>query len=200
VLKDNIVKFNNPSRNAIFSALILVAAIAMYNWMVAPHVNYLFAVQRYRPVVSSLAREKELIAKSLDTNNEKLQEIKQQFITAQNNLFTDTEAKNFFANLESTAIDAGCALQSLSFSTNKRTLTFEKSQDALHIIANKARLSFTGSYDNIIALLNKFQTNPQKVWIDSFKLQISDIYSAMLRCDTTVTIYVAQNKEAIINE
>jgi hypothetical protein len=199
VLKSNITKLNSSSRSAISTALILIAAAAMYNWMVAPHVNYLFAVQRYEPVVDNIAHEKEITTKTLERNKAKLQELTDQLTSARNSLFTPAEAKTFFGNIEAIAKDTDCTLQSLSFTTRDRGVAFGQSQDALHIVAKSAALSFTGSYDNIIALFNKLQNRLQKVWIDSIRLQIFDIQSAKLKCDTTVTIYVVQDKEAFLN-
>jgi hypothetical protein len=199
VLKSKIAKLNSPSRGAITAALILIAAVAMYNWMVAPHVNYLFAVQRYEPVVGSIAREKEIITKALERNKVKVQELTDELTSARNSLFSSAEAKIFFGNIEAFAKETDCTLQSLSFTTRDRGIAFVQSQDTLHIVARSASLSFTGSYDNIIALLNKLQNRLQKVWIDSIRLQIFDIQSAKLKCDTTVTIYVVQDKEAFLN-
>jgi len=199
VLKSKIAKLSSPSRSAITTALILIAAAAMYNWMVAPHVNCLFAVQRYKPVVDNIAHEKEIITKALERNKAKLQELTDQLTSARNSLFTPAEAKTFFGSLEAIAKDTDCTLQSLSFTTRDRGVTFVRSQDALHIVAKSATLSFTGSYDNIIALLNKLQNRLQKIWIDSIRLRIFDIQSAKLKCDTTITIYVVQDKEAVFN-
>jgi len=199
VLKSKIAKLSSPSRSAITTALILIAAAAMYNWMVAPHVNCLFAVQRYEPVVDNIAHEKEIITKALERNKAKLQELTDQLTSARNSLFTPAEAKTFFGSLEAIAKDTDCTLQSLSFTTRDRGVTFVRSQDALHIVAKSATLSFTGSYDNIIALLNKLQNRLQKIWIDSIRLRIFDIQSAKLKCDTTITIYVVQDKEAVFN-
>lgn len=199
MLKSKIAKLSSPSRSAITTALILIAAAAMYNWMVAPHVNCLFAVQRYEPVVDNIAHEKEIITKALERNKAKLQELTDQLTSARNSLFTPAEAKTFFGSLEAIAKDTDCTLQSLSFTTRDRGVTFVRSQDALHIVAKSATLSFTGSYDNIIALLNKLQNRLQKIWIDSIRLRIFDIQSAKLKCDTTITIYVVQDKEAVFN-
>ena len=43
----NFAKLNRSTRDSVFAALIVIAAIAMYNWIVAPHVDYLFAAQQY---------------------------------------------------------------------------------------------------------------------------------------------------------
>jgi Tfp pilus assembly protein PilO len=199
VLKSNITKLNSTSRSAISTALILIAAAAMYNWMVAPHVNYLSAVQQYKPVIGDIAREKEIITKALEEKKTEMQELSEQCTSARNSLFTHAEAKALLGNLETIAKDTGCILQSLSFATRDRGFAFNQSQDTLHIAANSATLSFTGSYDNIVALLSKLQSRPQKVWIDSIRLQVFDIQSAKLKCDTTITIYVVQDKEETLD-
>jgi hypothetical protein len=199
VLKNKVAKLNSPSKSAITTALILIAAMAMYNWMVAPHVNYLFAVQRYEPVVDNIAHEKKIITKALESKKAKLQELTDQLTAARNSLFTPAEAKTFFGDLEAISKDTDCTLQSLTFTKEDRGVAFGRSQDALHILAKSATLSFTGSYDSIIALLNKLQNRPQKVWIGSIRLRIFDIQSAKLKCDTTITIYVVQDEEEVLN-
>ncbi len=199
MLKNKIAKLNSSSRNAITTALIFIAAVAMYNWMVAPHVNYLFAVQRYEAVVDNIAHEKEIIIKALERNKANLQQLTDQLTSVRNSFFTPAEAKTFFSNLEAIAKDTDCILQSLNFTKQDRGVAFKRSQDDLHISAESATLSFIGSYDNIIAFLNKLQNRIQKVWIGSIRLRIFDIQSAKLKCDTTITIYVVQDKEAVLN-
>jgi hypothetical protein len=56
MLVDNLTKLSRSSRNAVSASLILIAALAMYNWIVAPRTNYLLAAQRYEFVIEKVVK------------------------------------------------------------------------------------------------------------------------------------------------
>ena len=61
MLTDNLAKLNRSSRNSIFAALIVIAGVAMYNWIVSPHVTYLYAAQKYDSAMDKIVEKNKAI-------------------------------------------------------------------------------------------------------------------------------------------
>jgi len=53
------------------AALVLIGVIAVYNWLVVPHRNYLLAAQKYESAAGNLARKNRVIAKNMKVKTKK---------------------------------------------------------------------------------------------------------------------------------
>jgi len=200
MLIDNLAKFNRSSRNAVSAALLIIAAIAMYNWTVAPHTTYLFAAQRYESAIDNVAKESKAIGETVKIKKKKLQELRERFAEIQSTLFTPDKGKEFFSDLEVISEEAGCTVYSLNFVTGKPVLKSEQSENPLGMVANSAMLSVVGIYGNIAKLVERLQARTQKVWIDSVRMEALGDDIAEVKCDMTITIYTIQDKEATLHE
>jgi len=198
VLIDNLAKLNRSSRSAVFAALIVIAAIATYKRIVAPHATYLFAAQQYESVLGNVVKKNKVIHNTVKVKKKKLEESREQFAQLKNTLFTPNEAKEFLSDLEDTAKETGCAVYSLNFGASEPVPENKQNKDASSIYANRAMLSVTGVYDNIIRLVEKLQMRTQGVWIDSLKMKTLDGDFTQLKCDMTITIYTIQDKETAL--
>ncbi len=194
MLIDDIAKFNRSSRIAVSAALVVIAAIAMYNWTVAPHTGYLFAAYRYESAIDNISKKSKVISETLKIKKKKLQQLRERFVELQSTLFTPDEAKEFFSDLEVISEGAGCIVYSLNFAKGGPVLKAEKSENALGIVANSAMLSVVGIYGNIIKLVERLQARTQKVWIDSVKMETFSGNPDRLKCDMTITIYTIEDK------
>jgi hypothetical protein len=194
----NLAKLNRSSQNAVFAALIVIAAVALYNWIVAPQVGYLFAAQQYESAVGKTEEKNKIIAGEVKVKTKKLEELREQFTQAQDILFTPDGAKKFFADLQTISEETGCTVRSFNLNVSKPCPGDKRSKDTLGMVADSAILNVIGQYNSIIRLAEKLQNHPQKVWIDSLKIEILDFGSAQLKCDMTITIYTIQNKEAAL--
>jgi len=192
VLIDNFAKLNRPSRSAVFAALIIIAAIATYKRIVAPHVTYLFAAQQYESVLGNVVKKNKVIHNTVKVKKKKLEESREQFARLKSTLFTPNEAKEFLSDLEVTAKETDCAVSSLNFGASKPVLENKQNKG---ISANRTTLVVIGVYDNIIRLVEKLQMRTQGVWIDSLKMKTLDGDFTRLKCDMTITIYTIQDKE-----
>jgi hypothetical protein len=197
MLIDNFVNLNRSTRNTVFTALIIIATIAMYNWIVAPHVTYLFAVQQYESVVSNVVEKNKVIAREVKAKTKKLEAIYRQFASARSTLFTPDEANAFFSDLQVVSEEAGCTVRSLNLVVSKPSFGDKRKQagNTSGIIANSAMLTVSGQYNSIIRLVEKLQNHRKKIWIDLFKMETIDFGSAQLKCDMTITIYTIRDKE-----
>ncbi len=198
MLIDNLAKLNRPSRIAVFAALIVIAAIATYKRIVAPHATYLFAAQQYESVLGNVVKKNKVIHNTVKVKKEKLEESREQFARLKSTLFTPNEAKEFLSDLEVTAKETDCAVSSLNFGASKPVPENKQNKDASGISANSAMLGVIGVYDNIIRLVEKLQMRTQGVWIDSLKMETLDGDFTRLKCDMTITIYTIQDEETAL--
>ena len=198
MLIDNLAKLNRSSRSAVFAALIVIAVIATYKRIVAPHVTYLFASQQYESVLGNVVKKNKVIHNTVKVKKKKLEESREQFARLKSTLFTPNEAKEFLSDLEVTAKETDCAVYSLNFGVSKPVPENKQNKDASGISANSAMLVVIGVYDNIIRLVEKLQMRTQGVWIDSLKMETLDGDSTRLKCDMTITIYTIQDKETAL--
>lgn len=198
MLTDNLANLNRSTRNTIFTALIIIATIAMYNWIVAPHVTYLFAAQEYKSAVSKAVERNETITREVEAKTKKLGELYEQLAKARSALFTPDETKEFFGDLQAISEETGCTVHSLNLVVSEPLFGDKRSKNTSSIIANGATLSVIGQYNSIIRLVEKLQNHAKRVRMDSFKMGIIDSGSAQLKCNMTITIYTIQDRKATL--
>ncbi len=199
MLVDSFAKLNRSSRSAIFGALVIISAIAMYNWIVAPHVAYLSAAQRHESVLDNIAKKNEAIKNTVELKKEQLQQLRERSALLQSSLFTPNQAKEFISDLEAIAKETDCAVYSLNFSTGKAGLEKEWDKEPSGIVANSVMLAVIGVYENLIGLVEKLRAHTQGVWIDSIKMKALDDNSSELKCDVTITIYTIRKRDTSVN-
>ena len=195
MLIDSLAKLNSTSRNAISAALVIIVTIAVYNWIVAPHVANLYAVQRYESVVDDVMKKNKILSSAVRTKKKKLEQLHEQFAQLQSSLFMVDEAKEFFSDLQAISVQAGCTVYSLNLVTSE-----QNSEDASRIVTKSTILSVIGAYGDIVRLMERLQAREQKVWIDSVRMTSLDDASGQLKCDITITICTIQDKEAMPHE
>jgi len=200
MLIDSLAKLNSTSRNAISAALVIIVTIAVYNWIVAPHVTHLYAAQRYESVVDDVMKENKILSSAVRTKKKKLEQLHKQFAQLQSSLFMVDQAKEFFSNLQVISEQSSCKVCSLNLITREQNSKDGKSEDSSGIVTNSAILSVIGTYGDIIKLIERLQAREQKVWIDSVRMTSLDDASGQLKCDITITICTIQDKEAMPHE
>ncbi len=198
MLIDNLAKSNRLSRSTVSAVMIVISAIAMYNWIVTPRAVYLRAVQRHEVVAGNIAHKHEVISKKVIAKREELQKSQEQFTKLRDSLFTSEQAKEFFSDLQTISEEAGCAVYSLNILTTEPSRERRQSQDGSYIVPKSATLTVAGVYEKIIRLMKKLQVRTQKVWVDSIKMEIFDYDSAQPKCDITITIYTVEDEEAAV--
>jgi hypothetical protein len=176
-------------------ALVLIGAIAVYNWVVEPHKNYLLAVQRRESVADSLEKEDQVIRNNIAVKKKKLKELKDEFKQVHTKLFDPVEARKFFSNIQALSEEANCIMDSLKFSPTDSVSDIGRSRTGGHITAKRAMLSVTGDYESIIRLMNKLQGRLEQVWVDSVRIKSNRDRSDRLKFNATITVYVIHNKE-----
>lgn len=195
MLVNNLAKLNRSSRNATSASLIVIAALAMYNWIVAPHATYLSAAQRYESVTDNVVKKNKAIGNRVKTKKMKLQELREQSAQLQSTLFTPDQAREFFSDLQAISEETGCIVYSVNLITSRPGPKGGQSKDTSGVVTKSAVLSVVGVYRNITKLMGRLQARTQKVWIDSVKVRALDYSLDRPRCDVTITICVITDKE-----
>ena len=171
----------------------LIGIIAVYNWLIAPHRNYLQAAQTYESTMTNLARKNQVIGNELATKGKELKELQEKFKQSYSRLFNPVEAGEFFSNIQTSAEQVNCIVSSLRFSS-------ARPEADSYITAQSATLSLLGGYGNILALMHKLQDGPKQVCIDSVEINSNEQDSVYLECRMRVTIYVIHRKEEYRND
>lgn len=194
---DDLAKVNSLSRRTVFSVLIVIAGVATYNWMVAPHTTSLFATMNYEDALADVAEEKERLTAAIASQQKSLKSVQGQFANLQNLLFTSESAKKFFSDLQAIAREEGCALYSLDFQAGDR-----KSKRANRIadkLAQTVALGVIGEYGQIATLLERLQKRTQKVWIE-LEMEAVDDHTTKIKCLITITIYMFPGDDRTLYE
>lgn len=190
MLVDKLAKLNRSTRHAVLVPLIVIVALAMYNWLVMPHANYLSAAQGYESVMGNIVEKNITIGNMVNIKRKKLQELSGKSAQLQSILFTPDQAREFFSDLQAVSEETGCVVYSFNLMTNKPKPKDMDLEDTSGIVTKSAVLSVVGAYRNIAKLMERLQSRTQKVWIDSVQVQTLDYGSDQPKCDITITICV----------
>jgi hypothetical protein len=188
----HLVKANRSTRYAVSASLIVIALLAMYSWLVAPHVVYLSVVQGYESAMANLINKNNLISSKVKVKKKKLQELQEKSAQLQSTLFTSDKAREFFSDLQAISEQTDCVVQSLNMV--KKNPKEKQPEDASGIVTRSAVLSVVGLYKDMPRLIQRLQARTQKVWIDSMKILTVEYNSDRPRCDITITICEIQDK------
>jgi Tfp pilus assembly protein PilO len=176
-------KMSQSKRIGFFAAFIVIVSIGIYNWMVWQHINYLMAAQQYQSVSTELVSKNKNLVNNITSLKQKLQNLQSDFNGLNSRLLSDSDAKNFFDNIQNVAEQYNCTVLSLNF------LTTDTLQDQT-VNIKRAKLKVAGNYKDIVSLMNKLQGDKNQILLDSVSIN-SDIDSGKLQCDMNITLYVS---------
>jgi hypothetical protein len=171
-------------------APILIGAIALYNWVISPHVGYLYAMQRLDPIVDQMVEQKQRIGNTLDAEHHKLRALQRELAGAREKLFLREESKAFVHNLQSLVEQAGCTLIMAEFTRGEDTRQTLERDAPEAVEALQVGLTVWGQYGQIITLLERLQENRRAIWVDSCHMALLDSQEGRLECRLTLTSYV----------
>ncbi len=195
MLLRNWKKSSRPSKNVMLAAIVMIGVIAVYNWLVAPHRNYLLAAQKYESAAGNLARKNRIIAKNMKVKTKVLDRLRKELMQTRDGLFDPAEARMFFSDIPAFSQEAGCIVDSLEFLSADPDSDVGRPVKNNRLTTQNAKLSVLGSYSSIVALMNKLQQRAEQVRIDSVTVKPIRRGSSRLKCDMTIAINVIQNKE-----
>ncbi len=177
-------------RYALTTAPFVIAAAALCNWVVWPHVGYLHAMQRLEPVMGKMAEELDTVAEGLDEKLANMRTLRSDLARLQEGLFTREESQAFLHDLQSLVEATGCVVTEANFTRDGEARRKAQDPNSLTTVeASHVDLTAAGSYEQIVSLLRTLQQRPQKVWVDSCRLDLVDPRSGRLHCQLGLTLY-----------
>jgi Tfp pilus assembly protein PilO len=195
---DRIIQLSRAKRRVLLSSLVVIAAIALYRWILSPYSGQLFAAQQYKWTLDNTIHKTRVLGTTLKAKREKVGELTEEFDRRQNELFTQGEMQGFFGSLQAVARRSGCVIQSVTSVADEKPGS-QNQRDASGIISRKAVITINGGYGNIIKFLRELQTYKRKVWIESFKMDASG-NSGKLKCQVVLMLYCIERAEATLYE
>ncbi|MBN2181860.1 MAG: type 4a pilus biogenesis protein PilO [Sedimentisphaerales bacterium] len=192
MLSKRLIKPVSSQKNVIFASLVIIGAIGVYNWIIAPHRNYLQAAQKYESAASNLVKKKQIIINNLKVRKKELVGLEEELNSGYEKLFDSVEAKKFFSDIQLVSEEAGCIMSSLTFS---QADSESGAASPNQIIAKTTELTVLGSYGSITTLMNKLQEGSKCVRIETVCIFSDDDNPSYLKCRMSVTIYMIQRKE-----
>jgi Tfp pilus assembly protein PilO len=200
MLMNALAKSSRSSRIAFSAAIVIIVAVAAYNWMVAPHTKYLQAAQQYELMMGDMARKNKIIKTTEAVKRKEVERLRAELASVQSSVFTPYEARKFFTDIEAVCNAAGCLVHSINFlSGNLGGVAADVESDG-HIVENSAIVSFVGSYGNIISFLSELTNRPQKVVVRSLKITAFGKKPDPLECQMVVAIYTIRDREIFTDE
>jgi len=191
------IKYDGSKSGVVLTGLVLIWAVGMYSWIVAPHVDYLRAVQKYEPILDDIVKEKSELRDMLVVRREMLEKINTQFGDMSETLFTYPQARELPQEFENVAEQYECSIATVDFSDEPLSIFDAEIGDGDRSIdAVEALVSVLGDYNGLMAFIKRFQGRDRKIWIHSLTMSVLDEHGSRLVCNIAMTIYVIQQKEA----
>lgn len=189
------IKPVSSQQNVILVSLVIIGAIGVYNWVIAPHRNYLQAAQNYQNVTDNLTKKKQTIKNNLQIRKKELDRLDAQLNSGLEMCFEPVEAKEFFNNIQDVSERSGCIMYSLTFTQTDSEADSHNTNLSNIVIQKGAKLTVLGGYGNITTLMKKLQENLKCVRLDSVRIYSDSSFADFLKCDMSVTIYIRSRKE-----
>jgi hypothetical protein len=198
MLADKLVRLNSSSRRVLLMALVFVAAVGLYRWILAPFSGQLLAAQQYNSALDNTMRKARILDTTLGAKKAKFEKLSGESVRLRNELFTPDEAREFFASLPGVARRAGCVVQSVSQSPEQRA-GLQNRSDGSGIVSKKAIVTVIGGYNSIVEFLRDTQTYKRRIWIDSVRMDAGGV-AGKLKCQVTLTLYCIERAEKTLYE
>jgi Tfp pilus assembly protein PilO len=180
-------------------ALVVVVAVGLYRWILAPYSGQLWAAQRYNSTLESAIHKADTLGTTLEVKKARIETLTRESNRLRNQSFTPGEVRDFFASLQTIAQQAGCVIQSVSSAPEQRGGSPNQPKDGSGVIGKKAVVTIIGGYGNIVRFLKELQASERKVWVESVKLGTGDNVGK-LKCQVVLTLYCIDSLETTLYE
>jgi hypothetical protein len=195
VIADHLRRYPKAARNASSAALLTIGVLALYNWMLAPHVGYLHAVQRLGPVVGRVTQERERIRSSLDGKVSQWRTLQQDKAKLDEGVFTEEQAKAFVRGLLPIVEETGCAVLRAEFNPDAKTQRLDEPNLPVVIEVSRMNLDVLGQLDQVSALLRQLRDSRPRAWIDSCQCDFSGGATGQVECNLALALYVIVDRQ-----
>ena len=192
---DHIRRHPKAARGASSAALLVIGVLALYNWVLAPHVGYLHAVQRLEPVVGRVTQERERICSILDRKVGQWRTLQQDKAKLEEGVFTVEQAKAFVRGLLPLVEETGCAVLRADFNPDTRTPRLDEPNLPVVIEVARMNLDVLGQPDQVSALLGRLRDSRPRAWIDSCRCDFSGGQAGPVECNLALALYIVVERQ-----
>jgi len=194
VIADRIRRYPKIARSASSVALLAVGVLALYNWVLAPQVGYLHAVQRLGPVVNRVTEERERICGTLDEKVGQWRTLQQDRARLDEGVFTADQAKTFVRGLLPLVEETGCVVVRADFSPDTKRQQLAEPNLPVVLEAAQMNLDVLGQPDQVSALFQRLRDNRPRAWIDSCQCDFSGGEAGQVECNLALTLYTIMER------
>jgi len=187
---EKIIQIDRSHRRVLLGSLVVIAAVAMYRWILSPYTGQLLAAQKYNYTLDSAIHKAGVMGTLLEAKKAKTGELTKESDRLRNQLFTPQEARHFFASLPAAVRQTGCVTQSVSIVPETQR---GSQNDSSGIVAKKAMVTVIGGYNDIIKFFEGLQTSEHKVWIESVRIDAGG--AVKLKCQVLLALYCIERVE-----
>jgi hypothetical protein len=196
MMADRLRRYPKATRNASSAALIVIGVLALYNWVLTPHLGYLHAMQKYGAVVGCVAQEKNRIADTLEAKVSQWHTLQRDLAELEDGVFTADQAKTFVRSLLPLVEETGCTVVMADFAGGGKTTRVEDPNQTVVIEISHLNLDALGQPGQVSALLERLRDNRPRISIDSCQFDFLDGGSGQVGCHLAVTLYAVGNRKA----
>jgi len=197
MLNNNIIRTGPATKVIIAVSFVAIVALAAYNWVISPQITYLHAAEQYKSIVGGDGAAKSaVIRKNIEKKLVEVEKLQQDVSGLENSFFASEKAREFFSDVEPVAVQHNCTIESSDFMPS----VSKKSDDISDVTLSRAKFIMSGNYENIMKFLEKIRDYPQRIVISGLLIERSNKINDDLNCQVNITVYVAEDKEAITHE
>lgn len=189
MIADRIRRYPKAARHASSAALLALGVLALYNWVLAPHVGYLHAVQRLGPVVGRVTEERERICSTLEGKVGQWRTLQRDKAELDEGVFTVEQAKAFVRGLLPLVEETGCAVMRADFNPDTRTQRLDEPNLPVVMEVSRMNLDVLGQPDQVSALLQRLRDSRPRAWIDSCQCNFSGGEAGQVECNLALALY-----------
>jgi hypothetical protein len=195
MMADRIRMYPKATRRASSAALIVIGVLAMYNWVLAPHLGYLHAMQKLGSVVGRVVEERDRISSTLDTKVGQWHTLQRELAELDEGVFTADQAKTFVRSLLPLVEETGCAVVRADFVGEGKTTRIADPNQTVVIDVSHLNLDALGQPEQISALLQRLRDSRPRIWVDSCQFDFSNGDSTRIECNLALTLYAVGNRK-----
>jgi hypothetical protein len=190
VRADPVRRYPKTARNASSAALLALGVLALYNWVLAPHVGYLRAVQRLGPVVGRVTQERDRVCRTLEGKVGQRRTLQEDKAELEEGVFTVEQAQAFRRGLLTLVEETGCAVLRAEFNPDARTQRLDEPNLPVVMEVSRMNLEVLGRPDQVSALLQCLKDSRPRAWTDSCQCDFSGPEGGQVECNLTLALYV----------
>jgi hypothetical protein len=186
------------ARNAFSAALVGIGVLALYNWVLAPHVGCLHAMQQWGSALQRVAEERDRICSTLDAKVSRWKALQGEAAELGQGVFTVEGARVFVRDLLPLVEATGCAVVLADFTGKGKAERRDEPNAPVALEASPLHLVASGTPDRVSALLQRLVDHRPRVWIDSCQCDFSEGQTEAVECSLVLTLYTIRQRQATL--